>query len=115
MPPPGIPFLAGLQESHLAMLALQPESNPGQIKTDKNDAGSTTFVEPEYVHGTMQIGSEIALSMPEGLARAILYAFLISEIHPFDDGNGRLSRLTMNAELSRLGLCRIIIPTLYYP
>jgi Fic family protein len=49
------------------------------------------------------------------LARAVYYAFLVSEVHPFDDGNGRLSRLVMNAELSRTGLSRIIIPTLYHP
>lgn len=49
------------------------------------------------------------------MARAIFYAFHVSETHPFDDCNGRLSRLTMNAELSRLGLSRIIIPTLFHP
>lgn len=49
------------------------------------------------------------------MARAIFYAFLVSETHPFSDGNGRLSCLTMNAELSRLGLNRIIIPTLFHP
>jgi Fic family protein len=70
---------------------------------------------PAFVRGTLQEGSNLALSVPEGLARAIYYAFLVSETHPFDDGNGRLSRLTMNAELSRLGLCRIIIPTLFHP
>ena len=53
--------------------------------------------------------------MPEGLARAIFYAFLIAEVHPFTDGNGRLSRLLMNAELSRVGACRVIIPTLFHP
>lgn len=57
----------------------------------------------------------MALSVPEGLPRAIYDAFLISEVHPFEDGNGRLSRLVMNAELSRMGLGRIIIATLYHP
>ena len=65
--------------------------------------------------GPCKKAQRLALSVPEGLARAIYYAFLVSETHPFDDGNGRLSRLTMNAELSRLGLCRIIIPTLFHP
>jgi len=46
-----------------------------------------------------------------GLPRAILAGFLISEVHPFADGNGRVSRLVMNAELSAAGLTRIIIPT----
>ena len=38
---------------------------------------------------------------------------LVSEVHPFNDGNGRLSRVMMNAELSRENECRIIIPTVY--
>ena len=67
------------------------------------------------MRGTLKEGSRLSLSVPEGLARAIYYAFLISEIHPFDDGNGRLSRLVMNAELSRAGLHRVIIPTLFHP
>jgi fido (protein-threonine AMPylation protein) len=45
----------------------------------------------------------------------VYYAFLVSEVHPFSDGNGRLSRLVMNSELTRTGLGRIIIPTLYHP
>ena len=35
------------------------------------------------------------------------------EVHPFDDGNGRLARVFMNAELAAAGETRIIIPTVY--
>ena len=115
VPAPGAAFVAGLQERHRAMLERRPEANPGELKTQANYAGTTQFVMPAFVRGTLQEGSKLALSVPEGMARAIYYAFLVSETHPFDDGNGRLSRLTMNAELSRLGLCRIIIPTLFHP
>lgn len=115
VPPPDAAFVAGLQERHRTMLERRPEANPGELKTDPNFAGTIEFVLPALVRGTLQEGSKLALSVPEGLARAIYYAFLVSEIHPFDDGNGRLSRLIMNAELSRLGLCRIIIPTLFHP
>lgn len=115
VPPPGTAFVAGLQERHRAMLGRRPEANPGELKTETNFAGTTQFVLPGFVRGTLQEGSQLALTVPEGLARAIFYAFLVSETHPFSDGNGRLSRLTMNAELSRLGLSRIIIPTLFHP
>jgi hypothetical protein len=114
-PPPGIDFLEALQQWHARMLANRPEVQPGEIKTTVNVAGNSRFVEPALVRGTMAECSQLALSIPEGLARAIFYGFLVSEIHPFTDGNGRLSRLLMNAELSRLGLCRVIIPTLYHP
>ena len=39
--------------------------------------------------------------------------FLISEVHPFTDGNGRAARIMMNAELVAGGEQKIIIPTIY--
>ena len=115
LPPAGEEFLEGLQARHAEMLKERPEAQPGEIKTDANFAGQTRFVDPGFVRGTFQECSKLALSIHEGMARAIYYAFPISEIHPFADGNGRLSRLLMNAELSRIGQSRIIIPTLYHP
>jgi len=47
------------------------------------------------------------------MARALLAMFLVAEVHPFTDGNGRLARLVMNAELSVVGASRIIVPTLF--
>lgn len=111
----GPEFLEGLKRWHAEMLKMRPEVNPGTPKLNANYAGTTKFVEPAYVRGTLEEGSRLALSIPEGLARAVYYAFLVSEVHPFDDGNGRLSRLVMNAELTRTGLSRIIIPMLYHP
>jgi hypothetical protein len=115
IPAPGAAFVAGLQRRHAQMLARRPEASPGKLKLQPNFAGTTAFVEPALVRGTLMEGSTLALSVPEGLARAIFYGFLISEVHPFGDGNGRLSRLMLNAELSRRGLCRVIIPTLFHP
>jgi hypothetical protein len=34
-------------------------------------------------------------------------------VHPFDDGNGRVARVMMNAELASGGQSRIIIPTVF--
>ena len=36
---------------------------------------------------------------------------LVSEVHPFADGNGRIARIMMNAELVARDQQRIIIPT----
>jgi len=34
-------------------------------------------------------------------------------VHPFLDGNGRIARIMMNAELVKVGQSKIIIPTVY--
>ena len=39
--------------------------------------------------------------------------FVIAEVHPFADGNGRTARIAMNAYLTQAGLSRILIPTVY--
>ena len=39
--------------------------------------------------------------------------FVISEVHPFADGNGRVARVLMNAELFAARQCRILIPTVF--
>jgi Fic family protein len=39
--------------------------------------------------------------------------FVVAEVHPFTDGNGRTARLAMNQFLTQAGLTRIIIPTVY--
>ena len=39
--------------------------------------------------------------------------FLVAEVHPFADGNGRVARVMMNAELVRGERSRVIIPTVY--
>ncbi len=39
--------------------------------------------------------------------------FLLAEVHPFADGNGRVARALMNTELSAAGLCRVMVPLSY--
>ncbi|MFN4100903.1 MAG: hypothetical protein ACK4GT_14105, partial [Pararhodobacter sp.] len=36
-----------------------------------------------------------------------------SEVHPFNDGNGRLSRIVMSRELTSNGLAHIVVPTVF--
>jgi hypothetical protein len=109
----GEPVLTQLKARHVHQMSQRPEVAPGVFKTVSNRAGNTEFVRPRMVRGTLVEGSRILPTVPAGMARALLAMFIVAEVHPFDDGNGRLSRLVMNAELSVSGCCRIIIPTLF--
>ncbi|NRB42644.1 MAG: Fic family protein [Pseudomonadales bacterium] len=98
---------------HSILLAERPDKRPGQFKEKANKAGATDFVLPEYLEGTLVQGYEIYESLNKGLDRALFMHFLISECHPFDDGNGRLSRIMMNAELVSEDQHKIIIPIVH--
>jgi hypothetical protein len=76
-----------LRQRHSLIMDARPEKRPGQFKIKANKAGDTVFVLPEQVEGTFAKAFPIYQSLPEGLARAIFIQFLISECHPFDDGN----------------------------
>ena len=44
------------------------------------------------------------------MPRALFELFLVSEVHPYDDGNGRVARAAMGAELTAVGQSRILVP-----
>jgi fido (protein-threonine AMPylation protein) len=92
-------------------MAGRPELTPGEYKVSANRAGNTEFVAPALVRGTLHQGWERYRTLPAGLARAIFAAFLIAEVHPFTDGNGRVARALANTELTAAGQQRLIIPT----
>lgn len=109
----GKEFLDLLKARHLKILEHRKEKASGMWKESRNRAGDSAFVEPHFVEGTLVRGFELYKSLSTALAKAIFMQILVSEVHPFNDGNGRLSRVMMNAELTRANECRIIIPTVY--
>jgi Fic/DOC family len=106
-------FLEQLQEWNRQVIESRLEKNPGEIKTEANRAGQTYFVSPEMVVGTMMKGYETIMSAATPANRAALATFVVSEVHPFTDGNGRTSRVAMNCFLTQAGLTRIIVPTVF--
>lgn len=102
-----------LKSRHASVMEMRPAVRPGEFKRSGNRAGSTTFVAPELVEGTLKAGFELCQSLETPFERAVFVKFLISEVHPFADGNGRVARIMMNAELVAAGEERIIIPTAY--
>lgn len=106
-------FLTVLQQRHRILMRARPSKLPGQFKINANRAGNTYFVLPGEVAGTLERGFELLSGLTSPAARALYMMFIISEVHPFEDGNGRVARLMMNAELSRAQESKIIIPTVY--
>lgn len=102
-----------LRDAHRLVMGGRPEVGPGSYKDSPNRAGTTYFVHPDMVRGTLREGFRVLGLLPAGLPRAVFAMFLVAEVHPFTDGNGRVARLLMNAELSREGLCRVLIPLSY--
>lgn len=109
----GQPVLEQLRARHADQMKERPEVGPGHFKERANRAGNTVFVLPREVRGTLLEGARLLPSVPAGMPRALFSMFLVAEVHPFADGNGRLARLVMNAQLSAEGACRVIVPTLH--
>jgi Fic family protein len=102
-----------LQHRHRIMMSARPEASPGLFKTQNNRAGETHFVDYQQVRGTLKKGFEVYSALRHPFARALFMLFMISEVHPFADGNGRISRIMMNAELTAVGQSKVIIPTVF--
>jgi Fic/DOC family len=106
-------YLELLRRRHAVVLEGRPEKRPGQFKEERNEAGGFLFVEPSLASGTLRQGFELTRTLTSAFARAVFQMFVVSEVHPFDDGNGRVARIMMNAELVAAGEHRIIIPSVY--
>ncbi len=106
-------FLEILRRRHATILQNRPDVRPGEFKLVANRAGATVFVRPEEVIGTLEQGFDLYLSLETAFECAAFLLFLIGEVHPFSDGNGRLARIMMNAELLSRDEERIVIPTVF--
>lgn len=102
-----------LKRRHALIMQGRPEMNPGRFKTVNNQAGMTLFVAPDLVEGTLRKGFQFLQGLQTPFQRAVFMMFLIAEVHPFADGNGRCARIMMNAELVTAKEARIIIPTVF--
>ncbi len=102
-----------LQNRHRILMREREECNPGVFKEINNQAGNTLFVDYTLVKGTLMQGFKYYAALKEPMGRAIFMMFMISEVHPFTDGNGRIARIMMNAELFRGNQSRIIVPTVF--
>jgi len=106
-------LMSTLKARHAILMSARTTKEPGKFKRSQNRAGNTIFVHPDLVEGTIIKAFDLYKMIEPGIARAMFMMFLIAEIHPFLDGNGRIARIMMNAELVYANQWRIIIPTVF--
>jgi fido (protein-threonine AMPylation protein) len=105
-------FIDMLKRWHRTILGGRIDKRPGEFKLLPNQAGNTMFVAPDLVEGTLRRGYELLDSLTTPTQRGAFAAFLVAEVHPFDDGNGRLARAVMNAQYVAGDEQRAVVPTI---
>jgi len=98
---------------HGVLLEARPNSNPGLLKERNNFAGLTAFVDFNLVKGSLIQAFDFYQALDHPFSKAAYLMFVLSEVHPFIDGNGRIARIMMNAELVKAGQSKIIIPNVF--
>lgn len=106
-------LIKNLKLHHRFLMQGHPQLRPSEFKEERNQAGSTLFVEPEVVMGTLVKGMENFYLLQDAFKQSLYIMFLIAEVHPFDDGNGRVARLFMNSVLFQNSLEKIIVPNVF--
>jgi fido (protein-threonine AMPylation protein) len=112
-PADGAHLLDILTYRHRVLLSARKDKHPGQFKEKANYAGDTKFVDPGLLRGTLLKGFDYYNQLSQPFSRAIFMMFMVSETHPFEDGNGRIARVMMNAELVKAGESKIMIPNVF--
>lgn len=102
-----------LRNRHSILMAARTDKHPGEFKGIQNQVGRDVFVHHDQVENTLRAGWDCLDQLDDPFQRAVAMMYVVTEVHPFDDGNGRVARLMMNAELSAAGESRVIVAPVY--
>lgn len=100
-----------LRRLHRSLAGGNESLRPGEFKTRPNQAGGIRFVEPSRVAPTLSAGWELSRKIASPFHRGVFLGWLVTEIHPFTDGNGRAARLVTDAYLLAAGFSGILVTT----
>jgi hypothetical protein len=108
-----------LKQRHELIMHQRPNNRPGllRIEPDKTDESALVLskyvVLPQDIEGTLSAAFNIYQALLRGPMRGIFIQFVVAQCLPFDDGNGRLARVMMNAELTSVDQHKLIVPIVH--
>ena len=81
---------------HKILLSARAEKEPGKFKDRNVFAGQTSFVDFSLTRGTLIKAFNFYKGLQSSFSKAAYIMFILTEVHPFLDGNGRIARIFMN-------------------
>jgi hypothetical protein len=75
------------------------ESGAWRIQGHAKRRGQHNVCRAALVLGRLREAGPLLHDVDAGMFRALLAMFIVSEVHSFNDGNGRLAHLVINSEL----------------
>ncbi|MFO1078882.1 MAG: Fic family protein, partial [Planctomycetota bacterium] len=110
----GIAGEAWLRCAHATLCGHRNAFGAGRIKPIENFVDVSirpTRTLPAAAAATLRVAlGTLASRGPAGGPRAAFLLYTIAHVHAFQDGNGRLARLVVGAELARVGCWPAILP-----
>jgi tetratricopeptide (TPR) repeat protein/fido (protein-threonine AMPylation protein) len=103
---------AWLRYWHYRLFQQSAADFPGQFKFAPNSIGLHRTTAPQHLVKAVRCAlDEIRPTIEPGFGRACFTLVAIAWIHPFVDGNGRMSRFAFAAELESAGLPPVLLLT----
>ena len=109
-PASGEDLITLLRQRHATLLGGRPDTRPGELKQTRTGPVPRCLSRPASCGEHCSPDSSAIVQLTDPFHRAAFVMFLVAEVHPFDDGNGRIARLMMNADLVAADQTRIVIP-----
>jgi len=102
---------AWLRYWHARLLGGIPNGHPGQFKAVDAAILGKPQISPELISPLCRaVLAELLPGVPAGMARALFLYASLKVLQPFIDGNSRLARFLLNAELEASGLPTVVVP-----
>ena len=106
-------FLDLMVERHRVLMAGRERCVPGSSSTGRTTPAARRSSPPACWSARCAPRGKHIDAVVDPFHRAVMTMFVVTECHPFDDGNGRVARILTNAELVAHDQARIVVTNCY--